>query len=122
MLSLGHGPRINRIQNRSSSKISKTIRASSPPVAPMTDVQPATTIKCPCTLGDIAKVIRSKNAGPFEITLDVMFEDKATYERIIQLGILAPQRIAGLYDIAVEDIVWCSFFDLALAFKATIPR
>ncbi|RWQ99972.1 hypothetical protein C8Q69DRAFT_453202 [Paecilomyces variotii] len=51
-----------------------------------------------------------------------MFEDKATYERIKQLGILTPQRIAGLYDIAFEDIVWCSFFDPALAFKATIPR
>ena len=28
-----------------------------------------------CRLYDIAKVIRSKNSGPFQITLDVLFED-----------------------------------------------
>ena len=28
-------------------------------------------------LRDIAKVVRSKNAGPFEITLDIVFKDPA---------------------------------------------
>lgn len=76
----------------------------------------------PSTLGNIAKVIRSKNAGPFEITLDVMFDSVAVYEKIKELNILTPQKIAELYDIAIEDIVWCGFFDPAMAFKVTIPR
>ena len=39
-------------------------------------------------LGDIAKACKSKNAGPFELTLDIMFGDAATFERVraIQLS------------------------------------
>ena len=34
------------------------------------------------TLQNLAKVIRSKNAGPFEITFDVIFDEAAVYERV----------------------------------------
>jgi len=27
------------------------------------------------TLGDLAKLVRSKNAGPFWLTIDIMFDD-----------------------------------------------
>jgi len=30
-------------------------------------------------LYDLASVLRSKNAGPFELTLDVMFADEQSY-------------------------------------------
>ncbi|RZV48885.1 MAG: DUF4387 family protein, partial [Sphingomonadaceae bacterium] len=33
------------------------------------------------TLADIAPVIRSKNAGPTLLTIDVMFKDSAAYRR-----------------------------------------
>ena len=33
-------------------------------------------------LRDIAKVIRSKNAGPFELTFDVIFKTKEDYEKV----------------------------------------
>jgi hypothetical protein len=74
------------------------------------------------TLGEIAKVIRSKNAGPYEITLDVMFDNVAVYEQIKDSKVLTPAKIAELYNISVDRIVWCGFCDQALAFKATIPR
>jgi hypothetical protein len=35
------------------------------------------------TLGELAKLIRSKNAGPFVLTIDVMFEDEETYRRVL---------------------------------------
>ena len=38
---------------------------------------PATT-----PLREIAKVIRSKNAGPFEITLDIVFKTKEDFESV----------------------------------------
>ncbi|KAK9247041.1 CAIB/BAIF family enzyme, partial [Lipomyces tetrasporus] len=75
-----------------------------------------------CTLGDAAKIIRSKNAGPYEVTLDVLFDNKAVYDQIKKSGILQPQLIARLYNLPVEDIIYCNFFDQAMAFKATIPR
>ena len=33
-------------------------------------------------LTDIASVIRSKNSGPYELTLDIIFNDFETYEII----------------------------------------
>jgi len=31
---------------------------------------------------DLVSVIRSKNAGPFELTFDIIFKDKETYEKV----------------------------------------
>ena len=45
-------------------------------------------------LKDLAKVIRSKNAGALLVTLDVMFDDGATYQRVQASGALAPRRLA----------------------------
>lgn len=74
------------------------------------------------TLDRVAKVIRSKNAGPFEITFDVMFDDAAAYDRVKRSGVLDAGRIAGLYRIPQEDVLVCKPFDAALAFKITIRR
>lgn len=76
----------------------------------------------PRVLSDIAKVVRSKNAGPYEITLDVIFESPAVYELVKSCGLLSADLIAKLYNISSEDIIWCGYYDVALAFKATIPR
>ena len=35
-------------------------------------------------LKDIAAVIRSKNAGPYELTLDVIFTDEAVFQKVCQ--------------------------------------
>ncbi|KAK8006592.1 hypothetical protein PG991_012889 [Apiospora marii] len=76
----------------------------------------------PTVLGDIARVLRSKNAGPYEITLDVMFETEATYQAVKQSGLLAEDRVAAALGVSREHIVWRGFFDPARAFKVTIPR
>ena len=31
-------------------------------------------------LHELASLIRSKNAGPFQLTIDIMFDDQATYD------------------------------------------
>jgi hypothetical protein len=76
----------------------------------------------PSRLVDVAKVVRSKNAGPYEITLDVVFDDPAVYKAIKRSGLLSAEVIAKLYGLHVDQLVWCGFFDVALAFKATVPR
>ncbi|KAI1088377.1 hypothetical protein F5B19DRAFT_471665 [Rostrohypoxylon terebratum] len=76
----------------------------------------------PVSLGDLAKVVRSKNAGPYEITFDLIFESRDTYLKVKESGLLSAKAIASAYDLAESDIVWCGFFDPAQAFKATIPR
>ncbi|KAI2470709.1 hypothetical protein F4781DRAFT_389513 [Annulohypoxylon bovei var. microspora] len=76
----------------------------------------------PTSLGDLAKVVRSKNAGPYEITFDLIFESRDTYLKVKESGLLSAKAIASAYNLIESDIVWCGFFDPAQAFKATIPR
>jgi hypothetical protein len=51
------------------------------------------------TLGAVAHEVRSKNAGPFWITFDVIFKNEKDYERVIQSGALSPATIAQRYAI-----------------------
>jgi hypothetical protein len=76
----------------------------------------------PRTIGDIAPVVRSKNSGPYDITLDVIFSHPAIYNLVKKSNMLTCAVIAKLYCLSEEEIVWCGFYDPAMAFKATIPR
>lgn len=73
------------------------------------------------TLADLADVMRSKNAGPFQITIDLMFDDRATYDRVIGSGVLTPATIASLYDVEAS-LVRIVPFDRVRAIKITLPR
>ncbi|CZR67489.1 uncharacterized protein PAC_17388 [Phialocephala subalpina] len=76
----------------------------------------------PQTLTDIAPVIRSKNSGPYEITLDVVFSSLEVYEIVKNSGLLDAAKIAKMYQLSEEEIIWCGFFDQALGWKCTFPR
>ncbi|WP_076997689.1 DUF4387 domain-containing protein [Variovorax sp. KK3] len=73
-------------------------------------------------LKDLARVIRSKNSGPFEITFDVMFDDADRYRHVQRSGVLTRTLICGLYGVDDKDIVAFLFFEPALAFKFTLRR
>ena len=73
-------------------------------------------------LSEIAKTIRSKNAGVDRITFDVIFAAHADYDHVRQSGILSRAsvcRIFGIDDGRITDYVE---FDPALAIKFTIRR
>jgi len=72
-------------------------------------------------LGELAQLIRSKNAGPFELTFDIMFDDPATYERVKRSGKLTREVVVSQYGLAPEKVKFF-FCDPALAIKASIPR
>ncbi len=74
------------------------------------------------TLKDIAKVIRSKNSGPFEITFDVIFDDADAYQRVKSSGALDQANLERLYNVPSADVIVCMFFDPAMAFKMTLRR
>jgi hypothetical protein len=73
-------------------------------------------------LYNCAKVIRSKNCGPFEITLDVLFDDSSIYYKIKDNNIITKQLISQLYHIEEEMITQIVFFDTALGIKITFAR
>ncbi|KAF5675541.1 hypothetical protein FHETE_2538 [Fusarium heterosporum] len=80
------------------------------------------TTQKPQTLSDLCRIIRSKNAGPYEITIDAMFSSEVDYRRIKTSKLLSPPNVAKALGIHVEDIIWIGFFDPAISFKVTIPR
>ena len=49
-------------------------------------------------LFDMAHVLRSKNSGPFAVTLDILFDDREKYERVKKSGKITPASIAALCD------------------------
>jgi hypothetical protein len=75
----------------------------------------------PRRLWEITKLIRSKNAGPFELTFDVIFKDRESYERVRDAGVLSAQWFAKTYRLAPE-VVSVIHYDAANAIKITIPR
>ena len=71
---------------------------------------------------EVAQVVRSKNAGPFRLTLDILFKERAVYEQVKRRGEITAETIAALYRLPpdkVTDFVW---FDPGKALKATLVR
>lgn len=73
-------------------------------------------------LVDAAKVLRSKNSGPFEITVDALFTDAEIYYKIKNSGIINKDLVSKLYNIEQDKIMHIVFFDQALGFKITFAR
>ena len=72
-------------------------------------------------LASLARLIRSKNAGPFVLTFDIMFEEEAVYLRVKHSGALTQEAIANIYNRPAHEVQFF-FCDRALAVKASIPR
>ena len=72
-------------------------------------------------LWQVSKLIRSKNAGPFELTFDVIFKDHATYEKVRDAKVINAQWFAAAYRME-PSMVAIYNYDAASAIKITIPR
>ncbi|HYF18193.1 MAG TPA: DUF4387 domain-containing protein [Ramlibacter sp.] len=73
-------------------------------------------------LKDLAKTIRSKNAGVNKITFDIIFREREAYERVRRAGVLTRERMAALYRIPPERISDFVEYEPGLAIKFTIYR
>ena len=58
---------------------------------------------------DIAQICKSKNAGPFQVTIDVLFEDAALYRQVKATGVLNAALFARLYGVAEEDVLFTPY-------------
>ena len=73
-------------------------------------------------LYDWAAVLRSKNSGPFQLTMDIIFDDESRYRIVKESGVINRDLVCALYAIPPEDVHCVEFFDPALAVKITIKR
>jgi hypothetical protein len=74
------------------------------------------------TLAELAKTVRSKNAGVDLVTFDVIFTDPAVYQRVKRARVLTPESVCALYRIPRERLYTFVEFDAANAIKFTIRR
>ena len=73
------------------------------------------------TIRELAEVCKSKNAGPFELTIDAVFADRATFDKVKASGILTEELFAKLYGVRADEVL-LTVYEPGLAFKATLPR
>ena len=72
-------------------------------------------------LVDIARILRSKNAGPLFTTFDLIFDTQKDLEWVLSSGAVDAAAIAALYGLDAEDVSIIPY-EIVNAFKITIPR
>ncbi len=72
-------------------------------------------------LSELASVFRSKNAGPFQVTIDLIFTDEATFKRVTNSGVVSCETVAQLYQIDADKVRVVPYAR-AKAIKVTLPR
>jgi Domain of unknown function (DUF4387) len=68
-------------------------------------------------LSEIAKTVRSKNAGVDKITFDVIFAERADYDLVRRSGVLSRAAVCRLFGIPESRITDYVEFDPALPIK-----
>lgn len=74
------------------------------------------------SLKDLAVIIRSKNAGPFRVTFDVLFRDRETYRRVCDTGALSRGSVAEAYGVPLASVSSLYEVDMCNAIKLTLVR
>src|SRR5690349_2632700 len=73
------------------------------------------------TIGDLAVLVRSKNAGPFWLTIDIMFDDAGKYRRVRDSEIINRADIATMFRRNPDEVIVVNH-DTAMAIKVSFPR
>ena len=72
-------------------------------------------------LMELARVVRSKNAGPLNLTFDIMFATEADYARGLAAAGLKAAQVADIYGVSANAVTVIPY-PAALAIKITLPR
>ena len=72
-------------------------------------------------LSEVCRHVRSKNAGPFWITVDLSFPDGESFARYANHVALQPKAIGELFDVDATQIQRYLVADLAVL-KISYPR
>jgi len=73
-------------------------------------------------LGEIASVLRSKNAGPFMTTIDIFFPEFESYRRVRDAKIVTPRLVADIYKLSEDQVLGVHWHDQAAAVKITFLK
>jgi hypothetical protein len=72
-------------------------------------------------VSEVCRHVRSKVAGPFWVTIDLMFDSQENYDRYVASPELSAASIAAVYGIAPESVSLYSIPSLKVL-KISFPR
>jgi hypothetical protein len=73
------------------------------------------------TIGTLARQVRSKNAGPFWLTIDVFLDTDEDYAKVAGDPAITPKTVGRLYGVAAEDVRIFRLAELRVI-KISFPR
>ena len=73
------------------------------------------------TLGSLAQLIRSKNAGPWNLTVDVMFPDIETYRHVVDSDVISQESMGKVFGVPAGEVE-IFHYSPANAIKVSFPR
>jgi hypothetical protein len=73
-------------------------------------------------LRELASIIRSKNAGPYRLTFDILFSDVDTFNKVVSSQAINAESIAELYGVEVSQISSMHVLPQGFALKITMYR
>lgn len=73
-------------------------------------------------LAEGVDIVRSKNAGPFALTVDLFFRDADTYATAHRSALLTVGGVAAAYGVAVESVKGVWWDDRIRAAKVSLLR
>ncbi|UVI36628.1 DUF4387 domain-containing protein [Brevibacterium spongiae] len=73
-------------------------------------------------LRDVAEVVRSKNAGPHRLTLDIIFKEVEVLDKVLEGGSLTPEKVTEAYGLQPSALSSWFIFRPGRALKFTFIR
>lgn len=73
-------------------------------------------------LAELAAIIRSKNAGPFRLTFDVLFDNEETFLAVVASNAINRESVAALFRVAEDQVSSLHVLPDGLAIKVTLLR
>lgn len=73
-------------------------------------------------LHEVAEIIRSKNAGPFIVTFDILFQSEADFEAVRKDGLITRASVCERYGVSDNELVGFDYYPFARAIKFSLRR
>ncbi len=76
----------------------------------------------PKRLRDYAKIIRSKNAGPYRLTFDILFRDDVSFATVCESQAVTKKSVAHAYGVPIDQVSSLFVVPMGRAIKVTLLR
>ncbi|MBR4579369.1 MAG: DUF4387 domain-containing protein [Oscillospiraceae bacterium] len=73
------------------------------------------------TIGEVARYVRSKNAGPFTLTIEIFADTDEAYEKICRSGNIGAERIASIFNVDPASVEYYYLPNIKVL-KISMPR